>query len=162
MTAIDWLHLHFLVSFQKYCSRWFLSKFSFRIFDRISQIDRSSASFRFLILIYFMDYSSDTDANLTCFCRRLPTRFLSLPAERRLRDSAAATKQRSLGCECESAVVPAALPPPLHASGSSAIGHSAEPAARLGQPKAWSRLNGWRVAHNSKCISRCKNPIPAN
>ena len=55
------------------------------------------------------------------------------------------------------------LPPPLHASGGrQATGYSAEPAARLGPPSAWSRLNGWRVAHNSKCSSRCNSPIPAH
>ena len=67
----------------------------------------------------------------------------------------------SLGCECESVVMPAALSPPLHAGGSQAIGHSAEAAERLGPPGAWSRLHGWYVAHNSKC-SRCNNLIPAN
>ena len=91
-----------------------------------------------------MDYSSDIDANFPCLCRSLPTRFLSLPAEHSLRSAAAAT--RHTGCECESAVVPAALQPQLHAGGSRAIGHSAEPAARLGLPSAWSRRGAGRTA----------------
>ena len=45
-------------------------------------------------------------------CRRLPTRFVSLPAERLLRSAAAAagvttpTRQHSLGCESEPVVMP--------------------------------------------------------
>ena len=117
----------------------------------------------------FMDYSSestsDIDANFPCLCRRLPTRFLSLPAERSMRSAAAATRQRSLGCQCESAVMllmPAAFQPPLHAGCSRAIGYSAEPASRLGPSSAWSRLNGWLMAHNSTFNGICNNLIPAN
>ena len=98
------------------------------IFDRISEIDRSSAPFRFLILIYFTDYSSESkfspDANFSSLCRRLQTRFLSLPAKHRLCSAAAATRQRCLGCESESAVVPAALPPSLHLGSNQTICHS--------------------------------------
>ena len=36
--------------------------------------------------------------------------------------------------------------PSLHTGCSRAIGSSAEPAARLGALKVWSRLNGWRAA----------------
>ena len=39
-----------------------LTKFSFQIFDRNSEINWSSAAFRFLILIHFMYYSFDIDA----------------------------------------------------------------------------------------------------
>ena len=42
--------------------RWFLCKFPLRILDRISEIDRNSAAFLFLILTYFMDHSYDIDA----------------------------------------------------------------------------------------------------
>ena len=149
---------HFLVSFQNTGRVGFFPSFHFRLFDRIPEI----AAFRYLILIYFMDYSSDIDANFPCLCRRLLTRFLSLPAERCLRSAAAAIRQRSVGCEYESAFVPAALPPPLHAGVSWAIGHSAEPAARLGLPIAWSTRHGLRVEHNSKCSCRHNNQIPAN
>ena len=90
---------------------------------------RSSAAFCFLILIYFMDYSSDIDANFPCLCRSLTARFLSLPAEHRLRSAAAATSQRSLGCKCESAVVvPAALPPALHGAAAGQVATLLSPA----------------------------------
>ena len=100
--------------------------------------------------------------------------FQPMPVERSLHSAAAVTRQHSLGCKCdplsvtrqcslgckcESAVVPAAFPAALHAGGSRASDNCAEPAARLGQPSAWSRLNGWREAHNSICSSRCNNLI---
>ena len=106
------------MSFQKYCARWFLFKFSFRIFDRIAEIVRSSAAFRFLILIISWISVIISMLNFACLRWRLPTRFLSLPAERWLRSTAAAktpTRQHRLECECESAVIPAAPLPPQHA-----------------------------------------------
>ena len=132
---------------------WFLSQFSFWIFDRISEIDRSSAAFLFLILISFMNY-----INFPCLWSCLPTRFLSLPAERTLCSTVEATRQHSLGCECESAVMLAALPLPVYAgtsSGRAAAGRLAT-LLRLSQLRAWgipARGAGWtagawrRTAH---------------
>ena len=138
--------------------------FQVRRFDRTSEIDRSSAAFRFLNLIYFMDYSSDMDANFPCLCRRLPTKFLSLTASRApsalcgcLGHETAQSRMRMR--ICYHACSPSA---PLHAGGSRAIGYSAEPAMRRGPPSAWSRLNSWHVERNSKCSSRCHNLISAN
>ena len=121
-------------------------------------------SISFLDSHYFIDCSSDIDTNFPCLCRRLPTRFTSLPAERRLRSAAAATRKLSFGCECESA----AMQPFRHRCTRATAGWLATllspPRAWrcVAPPSAWSRLNGWRVAHNSKSSGRCNNRIPAN
>ena len=77
-----------LLLFSRNISRvgFFPSAFYFRIFDRISEI----AAFRFLILIYFMDYSSDVDDNFPYVCagvsnQVLITACLALSAQRRRR-----------------------------------------------------------------------------
>ena len=142
---------------------------SFQVF--ISNIwsnfrNRSCAAFHFLIFIYFMDYSSYIDANLPCLSWRLQTWFLitarRAPAAQRLRGPATTPTRhpsrciRMIECECESAVMTAAPSPP-HAGSSRTICP-----ARLGPPSAWGRLNGWRVAHNSKCSGRYNNLIPAS
>ena len=158
--------LHFLESFQEYCSCWFLSKFSFRIFDLISEIDKSSAAFRFLILIIsWITVLILMLTALVCAGVLQPGSYHSpssavCAASPRPRDSAASdVTVKLLSClqpfrnRCTRA-----------ATGRFGleIGHSAEPSARLGPPSAWSRLKGWRVAHNIKCSGRCNYLIPPN
>ena len=61
-------------------------------------------------------------------------------------------RQCSLGCECESAVVPAAaLPTALNTGGSWLIGHFAEPAERLGPPARQARATAgaWSTTANA-------------
>ena len=93
--------------------------------------------------------------NVPCMFRRLPISFLSRPAKRRLRtgSAAAATRPRSLGCECQSALMPASRLQSLHAGERRSNGHSAEPVL-LGPPSgasAWTRLNSgaWHTTENA-------------
>ena len=87
--------------------------------------------------------------NVPCMFRRLPISFLSRPAKRRLRtgSAAAATRPRSLGCECQSALMPASRLQSLHAGERRANGHSAEPPVRPAVP---ARGPGWTLARGTQ------------
>ena len=105
---------------------WFLSKSLFRLFDWFSEIIRNYAEFLFLILIFHRSqlwYRCWT----SLVCAGVFQPGSSLPAERWLRSAAASTRPHSLGCECESAVVPETRSPPLLRRG----------AARGQQPGDW-------------------------
>ena len=132
----DWLH--FLVGFQKYCSRWLLSKFSFRTLE----IDKSSAAFRFSLLITVLILML---TSLVCAgiinpgSSRLITGHRA-PSARRRRGHETAQPQMQMRICCR-ACSPSASAASRRQPGDC---HSAEPAVCLGQPSAWT--GGWSVA----------------
>ena len=124
------------------------------------RIERNAAAFLFMILIYFMDHSYDTDNQLRLFVlassnHQVLITVSRVPAAQR-RSGHQTAQPRML-----SALMPAACPATAAAArgqgGSRAIGHSAEPATRLGLPSALSRLICWRVEHHRNSSGRCNN-----
>ena len=96
---------------------------------------------------------------------------LSLATERRLRGAAEATRQHNLRCKCESAVVPAALPPALQAGGSRVIATLLSPQYAWGSPalgpaagvwQAEPAAGVWRTTANAAADVIHDNLIPAN